>query len=393
MLIVELPGYVDDLGAAGKLEWEARVVAYVEDALHTFASQPAALRLRLAADAALASVSWTGFPERVASCLTRREALRLLDAGPGGAAGRAHQEEYVEWRVVERRSQIQRIEMTTELPDYWALMAAHNPQRVLALAAEFAGKERVAAIDVFGRDDAVEPHMSPAERKAGFRTQMLEGSSPYNDGRRAICCMRQQSNTLFSLIALAAAASTAQVIVDEVDGRIRPLRCDESVRLFRSGVAQLGRSSDPLVVERLGQLAVEGREIAFDSPVGLYIENVETGRLLTPHGSRVPEDWFRFSRGAVGPDGRRRFQRLVFEVPRDEPFCVSDLIDVATEQPIEHGGEIADLISVVLFLRVSRERTLPVPTEPVKLPPYDASVDDCSELRDLFASFRSEAAR
>lgn len=390
---MEACDYVEDLGAAGGRAWDARVAAYVEEAVRTFASQTTVLCSRSASDSTVTAVEWTGFPERVASCLTRRETLQLLDAGPGGTAGRALQEEYVEWRVVECRSQIQRIEMTTELPEYWALLAAYNPRRVLSLAAEFAGEERAAAIDIFGRHDAVESDVSPEERVAGFRAQMLEGASPYNDGRRAICCMRQQSNTLFSLIALAAAASTPQVIADELDGRIRPLRCDESVRLFRGGVAQLGRASDPLLVERLGQLAVEGREIALDTPVGPYIENFQIGRLLTPRGSHVPEEWFRFSRGAVGPDGRRRFRRLIFEVPRDEPFCVSDLIDVATEQPIEHGGDIADLINVVLFLRVSNRGTLPVPNEPVALPPHDPNLDDCSELRDLYSSFLSEAAR
>jgi len=385
---MELPGFVDDLDSAGQAEWQALVAAYVDEAIAEFGSPAASLRVGLGAESALVSVEWTGFPERVASCLGRREALELVDAAPGVPGGRVVQEEYLEWRVVRRGPQIQLVELTTELPDYWAVLAAHNPERLLALVAEFAGETRVAAGDVFGRADALDPRLSPEERESGFRGQMLAlGRSPYNDGRRAICCMRQQSNTLFGVAALAAAASTPQMIVDRLDGRIRALRCSESVPTFRLGAARLGRASDPLLVEQLAQIAFDGRELALDLPVGLYIQDVERGRLLAPDGSDVPEAWFRFSRGEVGADGRRRFQRLTFEVPAEEHFCISDLVDAATERPIEFGGEIADLVSVALYLRVSEKGRLTVKTEPVAIPKSGAD-EGCSELHNMHSLFR-----
>jgi hypothetical protein len=387
--VVELPGYVDDLDAAGRAEWQARAADSVEQAIADFGSEESSLRVELAHDSALVSVEWTGFPERVASCLTRRKTLELLDATPAfSGGGRALQEEYVEWRVVRSGSQIQLIELTTELPDYWALLAACKPERLLALVAEFAGEAEVAVGDVFGRADALDPCVSPEERELGFRGQMLgAGTSPYNDGCRAICCMRQQSNTLFSVAALAAAASTPRVVVDSLDGHIRAPRCSESIVFFRQGTARLARASDPLLVERLAQIAFEGRQVALRSPLGIYMQKVEPGRLLTPDGSSVPEAWFRFSRGGIGPDGRRRFQRLTFEVPAGEGFCISDLVDLATERPIEHGGEIADLLSVALFLRVSDEGSLAVPSEPVEIPDSLGDSEECSELHELYANF------
>lgn len=391
--VMELPGYVDDLDAAGRAEWQARAANYVEQAIADFGSQESTLRSGLADDSALVSVEWTGFPERVASCLTRRETLGLLDATPGFlGGGRSVQEEYVEWRVVRSGSQIQRIEMTTELPDYWALLAACQPERLLAFVAEFAGEAQVAVGDVFGRSDALDQRVSPEERELGFREQMLgAATSPYNDGRRAICCMRQQSNTLFSVAALAAAASTPRLAVDARDGRMRALSCSESIPFFRGGAARLGRASDPLLVERLAQIAFEGRQVALASPIGLYIQKVEPGRLLTPDGSGVPEAWFHFSRGDWGADGRRRFQRLTLEVPADEGFCVSDLVDVATERPIEYGGEIADLVSVALFLRVSEAGSLAVPTEPIEIAGGGDDREDCNELRGLYSDFLKAA--
>jgi hypothetical protein len=383
-MVVEARDYLDDFGPAARAEWQARVTNSVDDAIVDFDAGPTSLCSELPDTVAAASIEWTGFPERLASCLTRAKALDLLDAEPGLPGGRAVQEEYVEWRVLREGPQIQRIEFTTELPDYWAVLAAHEPERLLALVAEFAG-EKVTPGDLFGRADALDLRVCPKEREDGFRSNLIElGTSPYNDGRRAICCMRQQSNTLFSLAALAVEAATPRTVVDRLDGRLRAPWCDESVLCFRRGPAQLGRASDPLVLERLAQLAFEGRQIAFDSPIGFYLQSVEPGRLLAPDGSTVPQDWFRFSRGAIGPDARPRFQRLSFEVPPKEGFYVSDVIDAATEDKIQYGGQIADLITVAVFLRVSEPEKISRPTEPVELH-GKAGGEECSQLSNLYA--------
>jgi hypothetical protein len=384
---------LNDLDAYGQTAWQRRTVDYVGDAIAQYGSPAGAFRADLADASARASVQWTAFPERVAACLGRRGALELLDARPGMPGGRALQEEYAEWRVVRHGSQIKRVELTTELPDYWALLAVQNPQRLLALVAEFAGEDEVCAADVFGDAAALNDDTSPAEREHAFRKRMLEaGRSPYNDGRRAICCMRQQSNSLFSAAALTAAALVPRAVVDPLDKRLRALRCDEAIRLFRLGLAELGRASDPLLVERLGQLAFEGRAVALDLPVGVYIQSVARGRLRTPDGARLDDDWFRFSRGGVDADGRNRFRRLVVEAPAGCDWCVSDLVDVATESRIRFGGEIADLVSVVLIFRVSGEGALASPVKPARLRPAPG-LQGCGELKAVQAAFRQKRSR
>jgi hypothetical protein len=385
---VQLPGDVSDLGRAGRDKWQAKVESVLSEAIADFGSEESRLRAEIAEERAVVGVEWTGFPERVSLCLGRRKTLELLDAAPGLPGGRAVQEEYMEWRVVREESRIRLIEMTTELPEYWTLLAAVAPQRLLELIAEFSGVTEVAADDVFGSDDVLDPGVSPTRRAEGFARRMLgRGTSPYNDGGRAICCMRQQSNTLMGLAQLAAAAATPHTIIDQLDGRTRALRCSESIPLLWFGVARLGRASDPLLVERLAQLSFEGRLIALAPPIGLYISNIELGRLRTPDGSPVPQEWFRYSRGVTGDDGRRRFQRLTFEVPPQETFCVSDLIDVATERRVEFGGEIADLISVSLFLCISERGAVAAPTQAVEQSNGVQFQEDCDELDQLYASF------
>jgi hypothetical protein len=385
--------YLGDLDAEGQAAWQARVTSYVEDAAAEFGSPGGVFRAGLGDESARASVQWTGLPQRAVSCLGRRRALELLDARPGLPGGRAVQEEYVEWRVLRHGPQIKRIELTTELPDYWAILAAHSPDRLLALVAEFAREEEVAVRDVFGSDDALDAGVSPAERENAFRAVMLEaGMSPYNDGRRAICCMRQQSNSLFGAALLIAASLTPRVVVDALDRRIRSPRCDEAVSLFLRGAAQLGRESDPLIVERLGQLAFEGRAVALEPPIGVYIQSVAVQRLRTPDGATVADDWLRFSRGDVGADGHRRYQRVSLEAPPQSGLCVSDLVDIATEQQIAFGGEIADLVSLALFFRVTDEGAVAVPTEPVELRNVRDS-EDCSDFTELYTAFVRESLR
>jgi hypothetical protein len=246
---------------------------------------------------------------------------------------------------------------------------------------------------VFGSDDALDAGVSPAERENAFRAVMLEaGMSPYNDGRRAICCMRQQSNSLFGAALLIAASLTPRVVVDALDRRIRSPRCDEAVSLFLRGAAQLGRESDPLIVERLGQLAFEGRAVALEPPIGVYIQSVAVQRLRTPDGATVADDWLRFSRGDVGADGHRRYQRVSLEAPPQSGLCVSDLVDIATEQQIAFGGEIADLVSLALFFRVTDEGAVAVPTEPVELRNVRDS-EDCSDFTELYTAFVRESLR
>ena len=43
----------------------------------------------------------------------------------------------------------------------------------------------------------------------------------------------------------------------------------------------------------------------------------------------------------------------MLEVPAGEGFAVSDLVDAATERPIRHGAQIAELVQLRVLLRMS----------------------------------------
>lgn len=300
------------------------------------------------------SIDWIAFPERVVTCLGRTPALRLLDVQDSrvGRDGRRLQEEYAEWRVVRSTRGIQQIEMTTETPEYWALLAAYAPDRALQILAEFAVEETVDASLVYGGLDPFSASSPEAREEAFVRAMSKGGSSPYNNGSKAIAFMVHPSNCMEALLELAVAATNALEFIEETDGVARCPDCRELAPLLEDR-ARWGRASDPLLVERLARLAFEGRQVVLDSPGPLAISGVENERLRTPSGEPVPREWFRLSRPMrLGA----RFQRLSFAVPSGEGYCISDLVDVATEDNITAGAQVADLVQITLYLLTTEER-------------------------------------
>jgi hypothetical protein len=380
------PGELAMLGAAGHDAWSSSVIDLVT------APQDEAPALRPRPDKRtpyLWTTEWTGLPQRVVTCLGRQSALALLDwtGDEGSSVRRRLQEEYVEWRTLrDDDGRLRRIEFTTELPEHWALAAAHEPGRLLATVAALAGGASVDPSDVFGDCDPFAASATPEERAAGFTGSMLLGGSPYN-GSRAICCMIQSTNTLTGLVSLLRGALRTWTVVEEGGGTRRCFAAEDVLPLM-PGLAVPGRASDPLLAERVARLAWEGRAVALDEPLGVYIQSAELGRLRTPDGGAVPPEWFVLSRGLPGsatPDGLPRWQRAVFEVPADEGYDLADLVDVATEAPLSFGGQVAELLQIVVHLRVSDRDVMPRVPRPTTLSEPSADADGCADVMACLA--------
>jgi hypothetical protein len=297
---MEEPGGLRDLGAAGRTAWDEAVARCLPDH-HPYLLPAPDRRTPL-----VVGPDWTGLPVRVVRCLGRERALARLDGE------RDLQEEYLEWRTVRGPDgTIRRVELTTELRDYWHVLAAHEPERAVDLVGELTG--------------------------CAIAARELQRPGRFNDGRDGICFMTHRSNDLAALAKLAAAAAMPCAAGN------RRATADEAIPLL-GDAAVAGRASDPVIVEALGRLASERRLVALADPVGVYVAGVEHTRLRTPDGSAVPAEWFAPSRGD---------QRLVLEVPAGEGFAVGDLVDAASERPIRHGGQIAELVRLRVMFRAS----------------------------------------
>jgi hypothetical protein len=386
------PGGLSTLDQAGLVDWNERLQRQLTSVIKKQGENHRLLPSPSTAMVEVTTTDWVGLPARIARCVGRHQALEFLDwRREADHDGRyLGQEEYIEWRVIRGNGAIQRVEMTTELSDYWLTLAACDPQQVLDLTAEFA-RQSVEASEVFGELDPFAAATTPAEREQAFAHSMLCRNVPsaLNRGSKAICCMVQPTNNLRALLNLSLVAAEPGVTTEPSGGAARPMTASEAIPLM-PGAAQLGRNSDPILVERLGRVAYEGRQIAFDDPLGIYIIGVERDRLRLPDDSPVPDQWLNFQRG-VGPeeaeDRRPRYQRLVVEAPPGSDLSVGDLHDAATEQPIQHGGQVAELVQLGLYLRVTPAGALSAETEPVPAQPEDPPELGCSVVNDWLAEF------
>jgi hypothetical protein len=336
--------------------WRKRIAASVSHAILTYGASANLIGYEDRRPTRTVITDWTAYPRRVSACLGASQAGLLLDwrSCDGDEGRRRLQEEYAEWRVFRAPDgRIARFELTTELPDYWVWLAGENPTRTLELVGQFAGDDEVDVREVYGKLDPFNDTASPAERAGAFAKEMLgQGGSAYNNGVRAICCMRQPSNTLGALMCLAVAAARPRLVRDPRTKELRPGNAAEIVPLLK-GAAEIGRNSDPVIVEHLGRLASEARLIGFDGPPAVHVGGVQHDRLAGPDGAAIPEAWFSVERLTNAGAEPTLGQRLTFEVPVGEGFLVGDLTDIATGQPITVGAQLAELVQLVLYLRAS----------------------------------------
>ena len=385
------PGTLSDFEDAAQEAWDALLVDYFE-------RKPSSPHLLAAPDErtpADVTVDWGAYPVRIETCLgSRRNASRLLDwVAPQGQIGRArYQEEYAEWRVVaDDAGAIRRFELTTEFPEYWLTLAAHHPLKVVELVRRFSGDETVSAAALYGGVDPFE--LSPQERRAAFEDAMLPRGgrapwSPYNNGVKAICFMSQGANTLGALIGLVKAAAFPYV----AEGSSQPLSGSQAIATGELGGAAVAcRNSDPTAVGAAVGLAARGRLFALDDPVGVYIQSVDNAALAQPDGSDVPLEWFQFQRGSRPPESKERSQRLVFEVPPEAGFTISDLVENESGENIRYGGQVAALVQLGVHVCVSPDGQRPV--EPDLRPHAVEDVapceehPDCAGVREHFEQF------
>jgi hypothetical protein len=372
---VAAPGGLTELGESLE-RWDAHVAELI-----TKLKPPPSLTEADRANATELRVpDWPAVPVRARACLGGARADRLCDArAPSGETGRRlFQEEYAEWRVLRDADGPTRFELTTELGDYWVLLARHQPERLTELVAEFAGVPSLEPTEIFGELD---PADSPEEARAEAFSRRFLGRSltdekwrglpgPFNNGERAITCLSRGDNSLSALINLVVASAAALRIRDRKDGEPRFPSGSEAIPHLAEGSAQDCRASDPLVAERIVRVATEGRPIRFDDPIGIYAVAVQSEDLLDPGGQPIPDEWVQRSRQAPPlADGLTRHQRIALEIPREAGFKLSRLVSRRTGQRIQWGAQLAELVELAVYVRVGDTGHVPVKSR--LLPPTD----------------------
>jgi hypothetical protein len=340
----DVPGAADQLEAGLVDAWNQRIrdtfERLPERKTRFFTLDPDELSDRAVTNA----VQWPGDPLEPTFCTDANTIRTLCD---WGARGRhVLQNEYCEYAVVHGqdatgRLRPKRIQVTTELREYWLTIAALDPDGVRAMATQVLGDEPSFA-ELYG---VANPHaLNETQREIRFaRTSAGNGGDPllvdakvpaHPVGRlnteRALF-MTHPINGLDDLIFIVLFGAK-RYAVRTPDGEFR--RAAKEDIFFRPMQRALAcRHADPAACLGAYNVVLDGRMLAFANPLGMYLRPFNT-QLLQFEGQDLPERWIRWSRGTEGA-----FQRLELGPADDDDAFLDDIqLFVGQEPEPLHGG-------------------------------------------------------
>jgi hypothetical protein len=324
LIRLDPPGFLDDLDDHQRNEWSANISDLLDAARENDGSADGLtnygprhqffnpLRQPPGADAVEKDITWSAFPRLIeTSSVSDKQRWQRADAT------RDVQDEYCEWNVERdaNTNKIIRVTFTSEGPEYWEFLAAHNPSRVVEL---------------------YQKHVNPQIKESDLfnsHGKYIRRNRWNNSTQMGAMHLVQTNNTLGAEIELAASAT----IVRLEDGQ--PLTTEaELIACGKYG--QAGRNSDPHIGAEVNALARAKHDVTLANPVGLCIAGLNTIGWLTPDGSAASDYW-KITRGTP-----QKALRAVYEVPKNKGFDVGDV--KIKGKPIEFGAQVADFITIKL---------------------------------------------
>lgn len=307
------PGGLADLTNRGREAWSQHVSGMLTTETEGNAAVPNdsprpqffnQLDVTLEDDAAPKVIRWGAFPRKLAR-----------EPEPGRwvlAEDRHRQEEYCEW-AAERdgKGRILRAFFTTEVSDYFHLLAHDDPDRVV---------------------ETYRTHVSPTVKPR----DVISSTGAYRQNNewnlRGAMHMIQDNNTLGAAILLVAQAT---IVRSHPSGGVMTNAND----LIRCGVAaDIDRNSDPMIVGDVNELARQGAVVGLHDPIGLYLAGLDTSGWKTPDGAD-PQSFWDVTRGAP-----ELAVRAVYAVPPDRGYSVSDI--TINGRLISSPSQIAESVQV-----------------------------------------------
>jgi hypothetical protein len=368
--VLRPPGLIDDFERRPALKnafaegWDAWLGRSLDDSAAAAKAEGGRFRRPHARGATQATIAWDAFPKVLTKWFendeqadeSRWRAAEVLRPVPYGRtpSGRVvwvqhrQQDEYCEWFV--RRDaggRIERVDFTTEGPEYW-LFLAHGttvlyrdlgerpPVEVdgdLSLVVEL---YREHVNDRITEADLVWPTNVRVRTAGGWQLRHKKGEyNPFNRWNTTHGAMHltHPASTLAAEIRLAADGS----VVRSRAGRVVT---DPDELICCSGYGDANRSSDPTIGATVNELARAGHVIALADPVGLYMSELDVDAFAGPGDADVSDAWV-VDRGAAN-----RALRAHFGPSRAAGAGVEAIL--AQGRPIRFGGQIADAIQMVL---------------------------------------------
>ncbi|MFC5471211.1 hypothetical protein ACFPPD_21210 [Cohnella suwonensis] len=348
-----------------------------------------------------APMKWFGDPLQPRRCIGDEWTQRLADWGDIGRQGLHH--EYCEYTVIHipdssGRLRPKRVQVTTELREYWVCVAIHDPHRLSAMAQEILGREP-SWEELYGIKDPFA--LNEKQREIAFSTYtaghgndntLINNKVPSQPigklNTEQALFMKSPINGLDDLMYIVVFGAKPYGV--ETDQGIRPATRDEILHYYK--VEYLAcHHADPNVVLGGQSAALEGRTAAFDNPMGIYLRSFAQ-QLFRYQNAPVPDRWIRWSRGMPG-----MYQRLEFG-PDDEEEIYLDDISIwigANKESLTGGYQLLRHLEIGPLVLLSEPSAVDE-QEWVRLKPYSGAIhcvkpEDCLSFRKLILQY--EAAK
>lgn len=349
----DTPGRADVLSDELLLKWNQTIQSAYEQlqqglSTRFFTIDPATLDT-----ATPASIQWFADPAEPAFCIDKKTAQQLSDWGIRGR-GELHNE-YCEYRIIERpdtsgRMRPKRVQITTELREYWVFIAMHAPNTLRDLVTSVLGSQP-AWEELYGVSDpsglsAEEREIAFSEHVAGHgqHQHLINAGVPSQPRGRL-----NTDNALFMTHPINGLDDLLYIVMFGAKpyGRSTSSGREKATReqIFRAfNVEQLAcRHADPAAAMGAHGAAFDGRTVAFANPLGMYILSFSKGVFIY-QDEVVPDSWVRWSRG----EQEGMYQRLEFGPGDDEAAFLDDIIvEVGdSQEPLIGGFQLLQQIEV-----------------------------------------------
>lgn len=390
------PGRADNLDGPLLDAWNTRVAEeykqiFAKHGSRFITADPATLD-----EAKPLDVHWFADPVEPVTCLDPASARQLAD---WPVVGRNElQDEYAEFAIelgVDKsgKRRPKRVQITTELREYWLTIAVADPDAVADMAEDVLGR-RPSFTELYGVDDPVA--LEPAERKARFEHRVAGSDeiSPSGELNTANALfMTHRINGLKDLIYIVMFGAKPYAVLLP-NGSRRPAGRDEIFFPKGKGTQILAcRHADPVAALSAHRAAWEGRTVAFANPLGMYIQTFDQAA-LSLDGEALPEEWISWGRGE---EAMR--QRLVVGPPDKDERFLDDItvLGGAADEPLLGGYQLLKLIEVGPLASQGTPSAIDT-KEFVDVPALDEAIDCqaewvCSPILKLKQRFDLERAK
>ena len=388
------PGKADMLGDELLLKWNQTIQSAYEQLQRTLGSRFFAIDPATLGTAIPASVQWFADPAEPAFCIDKKAAQQLSDWGARGR--QVLHNEYCEYRIIERtdangRMRPKRVQVTTELREYWVSIAMHAPDTLRDLAKSILGTQP-SWEELYGVSDPFQ--LSVEEREITFSEQVA-GNGGHEHLKNAGVPSQprgrlNKDNALFMTHPINGLDDLLYIVMFGAKpyARLTSAGREKATQeqIFRAfNVEQLAcRHADPAAAMGAYGAAFDGRTVAFVNPLGMYILSFTKGVFIY-QDEVVPDSWIRWSRGQQ----EGMYQRLEFGPGDDEPAFLDDIIvEVGNSQEPLRGGfqllqqiEVGPLVVVGGSTHISDEEYSILQTSDSPIQCMDAEI--CNSIRRL----------